>query len=402
MEEASMAATPAASGWAPVTRSLYLVAMAIFVVTIAIGILNGLNVVEFDRNQLLTHVHSGTIGWLSLSIVATTFVFFRAADVRLAAALAVFVPVYVAAFYTGSFVLRAVTGVLLLVVIAWLVVWAWRTYLASTRSLPGLGLALALSMFALGGVVGVLLQVGFAAGTTIVPGDGIGAHAGAMTFGYLVLAAMAVQEWRVKGTTGMPRGGLVQMGALFAGGLVIVLALLTGAAQAGGMLYLLAELIAVVLFAIRILPISLRTSWSAASAERHLAAASIWIVVSLAIFMYLVALLIGANGDINAVPGGMLVASDHATYIGVITNTTFAILTTLLGAAAGSALARQLVFWGLNLGLLVFVIGLITAIEALKVIGAPVMGVSLLLGLGVYAMGLLATRRDPAPAELAG
>jgi hypothetical protein len=395
-----MAVARGASSWAPIARSLYLVAMAIFLVTIAIGILNGLNLVEFDRNQLLTHVHSGTIGWLSLSIVATTFVYFRSADPRLAAALAIFVPVYVAAFYTGNFALRAVTGVLLFVVIGWLVIWVWRAYLASSRSLPGLGLAMALSMFALGAVVGVLLQVGFAAGAAIVPGDGIGAHAGAMTFGYLVLAAMAVQEWRVKRTTGMPRGGVVQFAALFAGGLVIVFALLANSSQIGGMLYLLAELIAVVLFAIRILPVSLRTSWTAASAERHLAAASIWIVVSLAIFMYLVSQFIAANGDQAAIETGILVASDHATYIGVITNTTFAILTTLLAGAAGNALARQLTFWGMNLGLLVFVVGLVAENEMLKAIGAPVMGLSLLLGLAVFAMGVIATRLDPPPTAL--
>jgi hypothetical protein len=168
------------------------------------------------------------------------------------------------------------------------------------------------------------------------------------------------------------------------------------------MLYLLAELVAVILFIVRILPTSLRTSWGAASAERHLAAASIWIVVALGLFMYLVVLLIGAQGDINAVPAGMLIASDHATYIGVITNTTFAILTTLLAGAAGSTAIRQVVFWGLNLGLLVFVIGLVTSVEALKMIGAPVMGASLLIGLAVFAMGLLATRPDPAPDALTG
>ena len=36
-----------------------LVAMALFVITIVIGIVNGLDLYEFDRNQLLTHVHSG-------------------------------------------------------------------------------------------------------------------------------------------------------------------------------------------------------------------------------------------------------------------------------------------------------------------------------------------------------
>jgi hypothetical protein len=394
-----MRAEGADSGWAVTVRSLFLVAMAIFLVTIGIGILNGLDVVEFDRNQLLTHVHSGTIGWLTLGIVATTFMAFRRADPRLATALAVFVPVYVAAFYTGSFALRAITGVALFAVIAWLVAWVWATYLASGRALPQLGLALAISMFALGAVVGVLLQVGFASGIAIVPGDGIGAHAGAMTFGYLVLAGMSVQEWRVRGTTGMPAAGLVQLGALFAGGLILVVALLANQAQVGGMLYLLAELVAVVLFVVRILPRSLRIDWVAAFEARHLAAASIWIVVAMAIFMYLVAQFVAAKGDTSGINTGILVASDHSTYIGVITNTSFAILTALLAGAAGNALARQLAFWGMNLGLAVFVVGLATGTEILKQIGAPTMGLSLLLGLLVFAAGLVATRRRTDPLE---
>lgn len=392
-----MTTTGVDSTWAPTARSLYLVAMAIFVVTIAIGILNGLDLVEFDHNQLLTHVHSGTIGWLTLGIVATTFVAYRMADARLAAALAVLVPVYVAAFYTGSYVLRAVTGLVLFAAIAWLVWWAWRAYLGSTRTLSRLGLTLAISMFALGAVVGVLLQVGFAAGTAIVPGDGIGAHAGAMTFGYLVLAGMAVQEWRVRGTTGIPAAGAVQLAALFVGGLFIVGALLTGQGQIGGMLYLLAELVAVVLFLVRIVPRALRINWTAASAERHIAAAAIWIVIALGIFMYLVMQFVAAAGDVTAINPGILVASDHSTYIGVISNTVFAILTTLLGVREGSASARQVVFWGMNAGLAVFVVGLIGGTVILKEIGAPLMGACLLLGLAVFGRGLWSTRRDPAP-----
>ena len=67
-----MAASSGDSGYAGAARNLYLVAMAIFLVTIGIGIPNALNVVEFDRNQILTHVHSGTVGWLTLTIVATS------------------------------------------------------------------------------------------------------------------------------------------------------------------------------------------------------------------------------------------------------------------------------------------------------------------------------------------
>jgi hypothetical protein len=394
-----VAVSAGASPWAATARSLYLVAMAVFLVTIGIGILNGLDAVEFDRNQLLTHVHSGTVGWLTLAIVATAFLAYRAADLRLAVALAVAVPVYVVAFYTGSFPFRAIAGVALLVVIVWLLAWTWRTYLAGERSLPRLGLALALTTFTYGAIVGVLLQVGFAANATIVPGDGIGAHAGAMTFGYLVLAGMAISEWRVLGTTGMPRGGLVQMGALFIGGLILSLALLTGAAQVGGGLYLVAQLIAVVLFLVRVVPKAVR-GLAGRDGEGHLALASLWIVLALALFMYLVSQFM-SNPDPDAINPGLLVGSDHSVYIGVITNSVFAVLAAVLGARAGSWAVRAIVQWGMNLGLIVFVIGLVSDTQVLKQVGAPTMGVCLLLGLAVYGMGLAGARTDPEPEALA-
>ena len=50
------------------TRALFLNAMALFTITVLIGILNGLDLVEFSHNQLLTHVHAGTLGWITLSV----------------------------------------------------------------------------------------------------------------------------------------------------------------------------------------------------------------------------------------------------------------------------------------------------------------------------------------------
>ncbi len=66
--------------------------------------------------------------------------------------------------------------------------------------------------------------------------------------------------------------------ALFLGGLVISISLLAGAEQAGGGIYLLTQLIAVVLFVVRIWPTSLRIDWLEATPLRHIAAASIWVV----------------------------------------------------------------------------------------------------------------------------
>ncbi len=372
--------------WVVAARDLYLVAMAVFVLNIVIGILNGADAVDFDRNQILTHVHAGTVGWLSLTIVASTFLLFRAADRRLMLTLAVLVPVYVIAFYTGSYPFRAVSGVALLLAIGWLVWWVWQQYLGGERSLPRLAVVLGLTSFAYGAIFGVLLQVAFAAGITILPGDGIAAHASAMTFGYLVLVAMGLIEWRLLGTRDLPMSGVVQVGALFLGGLVISLSLLAGAEQAGGGIYLLTQLIAVVAFVVRVGPRVLRVSWLAAEPIRHLAAASIWVVAALILFMYIVFQFISKPDDPNALPLNILIASDHAVYLGVITNIVLGLLTMLLlRADVRRSWVGQVIFWGVNLGLLVFVIGLIVDTAELKRIGAPVMGLTLLLSLGLLA-----------------
>jgi hypothetical protein len=375
-----------AQPWAATARDLYLVAMAVFLVTIVIGILNGADAVEFDHNAILTHVHSGTVGWMTLALVASAFLLFRQADRRLMVALALLVPTYVLAFYTGNFAFRAIGGVALLVAIGWLLVWVWGRYLAGERTLPRLAVTLGLTSFGYGAVVGVLIQAAFAMNIEILPGNYVGAHASAMTFGYLVLVAFGLIEWRILGTRDLPMLGLIQVGALFIGGVIISLALLLGAEQIGGMLYLLAQLVAVVLFAIRIWPRSLRVGWLAGSPARHFGIASVWTVVALVMFMVLVfAVITSADPTTEAAaPLNVLIASDHSVYIGVVTNIVLGLLSVLVlrGAAAW---VSHLVFWGVNLGLVVFVIGLLLDSPEIKRIGAPVMGVTLLVALGFLA-----------------
>ena len=392
--------------WVVTARDLFLVAMALFVVTIVIGILNGADIVEFDRNQLLTHVHAGTLGWMTLTIVASSFILFRAADRRLMLTLAVLVPIYVAAFYTGSLPFRAIGGVALLIAIGWLLVWLWRQFLTGERSLPRLAVVLGLSTFGYGAVIGVLLQVQFALGRQILTGDAIGAHASAMTFGYLVLVAMGLIEWRLLGTRGLPRAGLVQVGSLFAGGLVISVGLLAGAVQAAGGIYLLTQLVAIVLFVTRIWPTALRASWLNAGPVRHIAAASLWVVGALILFMYLVLIFLQNPTDPNAFPLNVVVASDHSVYIGVITNIVLGLLLALVAGEVAMGVARrawigQVTFWGVNLGLAVFVLGLIVNTAEMKRIGAPVMGVALLVALAIVAARAVSATLASAESDLA-
>jgi hypothetical protein len=383
-----------ATPWVATARDLYLVAIAVFLVTIAIGILNGADAVEFDRNAILTHVHSGTVGWLSLTIVASTFLLFRAADRALMLTLAVLVPVYVLAFYTGNLPFRAISGGALLLAIAWLLWWAWATYLGGERTLPRLAVVLGLTSFGYGAIVGVLIQVALAMEITVLPGDTVGAHASAMTFGYLVLTAMGFIEWRLLDTRGLPTLGLVQVGALFLGGIIISVALLAGAEQIGGMLYLLAELIAVVLFVIRIWPTAMRGPWGSALPTRHFAAASVWAVAALLLFMYIVFTIISASDpDTAELPFNILIASDHAVYIGVITNIVVGLLSLLFLRGAAGWVAH-VIFWGLNLGLLVFAVGLIVDTAEIKRIGAPLMGLTLLVALGLLASRMLGGAPD--------
>ena len=379
------------SDWPSTVRGLYFTAMAVFLVTIAIGILNGSDAVDFNHDQILTHVHSGTLGWITLTIVAATAWLARGIDRRLAVGLAAIIPIYVAAFYLANPVLREVVGGILLVLIVWLVVWAWQV--AGARTLPTLAVALGLTTFTYGAVIGVIRQVQLAGNAVPLPAnaDIVGAHASAMVFSYLILVAMGLLEWRILGTTDRPRAAIAQVALLFAGGVIIsgtLLFLSQDAVQAAGGLYLLVELIAVVIFAIRILPTALRSTWSDGTAGRHLATSAAFVVIATVIFLVVIARFIANPGIAATDTGiiGLLTASDHAAFIGVITNLMLGLLFLLTADRpmrwpwAGGA-----IYWGVNVGLVVFLAGLILDQVALKRIGAPLMGVALLLGLAVLA-----------------
>lgn len=51
-------------------KLMFTISMLVFILTISIGILNAVNAIEFNRAWILLHVHSGTLGWLSISAIA--------------------------------------------------------------------------------------------------------------------------------------------------------------------------------------------------------------------------------------------------------------------------------------------------------------------------------------------
>ena len=90
------------------TRLLFRVALAIFTATVLIGIFNGFHFVDLPRAVLLTHVHAGTLGWITLVATGAALWLYADAGSRLeghahgvAIGMSVAVPVYVVAFLTG-------------------------------------------------------------------------------------------------------------------------------------------------------------------------------------------------------------------------------------------------------------------------------------------------------------
>jgi hypothetical protein len=227
-----------------------------------------------------------------------------------------------------------------------------------------------------------------------------------MVFSYLIVVAMGLLEWRVLGTENRPRAGVVQLVLLFIGGALLSITLLflsKEAQQPVGGLYLLMELIAVILFATRVLPSAIR-GWGTSAAGRHIATSAVLVIIAIAIFMYMVFRFItDPNLDVNN-PNitGTLIASDHSAFVGVITNLMLGLLLVLTGDRVGRRAGLDTAaYWGLNVGLVIFLVGLVANVAIVKEIGAPLMGISLLLALALAAERFMASDLSVAEAPAA-
>ena len=369
---------------------LFQAAMLIFVVTVAIGVLNGTKVLgTLDRAVLLTHVHAGTLGWITLGVVAVCLWMFGGAAPRaanesvvrgLVVTMVLAVPVYVAAFFSGNFVARAILSVPVLAGIVLLLGWVameTRHIGLGRLTVPQLSAFAGVTTLVVGSTLGVYAQFGFASGELFDAGAAIGGHVSAQVVGYLVLMGMALIEW-IRRPDGGPASlaGRIQVGLLFLGGLLIAVALLLNNQQAAGPSVLF-ELVALVIFLVRIGWNSVRTSWTAVGSARHAAAAVPF-------------------SDFSQVPRSVGITLDHAMFVGVMTNLNFAMLYRLT-AARSSVLrwADNWIFWGLNSGVAAFIVVLLFDITFFERFTAPIMGAAILLGLVTYAARL---RGGPTPA----
>lgn len=393
-------------------RSAFQYGLAIFTLTALLGLANATQLFgALDRNTLLTHLHSGTLGWITMGVIGLAIWIFGGADKTVAVRVsAASTAAYVLAFWSGNYQARAVFGVTELAVIVY---WWW---FAASRGMaeggfakldiPKLSVVLGLTTLVIGSTLGVIVQVILGTGNQLPQStDLVGAHASAQTGGYLVLTAAGVIEWQLTGGGRRSLAGFVQVALLFIGGLVLAFSLLLSAqigsaAQGLAGLATLITIAGIIVVAARLGRAALGVSWGSGG-KRHIALGVPWVAAAVIFQFFLVQQFIASQGDINKVSVGLLHSLDHSYFIGLMTNVLFGSVLLLTAEEARPwSWADNVIFWGLNVGAAAFVFVLITvgSGEGAKPFThpvsftAPIMGLSALLGVATLLMRLQGAR----------
>ena len=380
-------------------------ALLIFAYTVVIGILNGTDLVDFDRKTLLSHVHTGTLGWITTSVFAAALWLFGRTPApgwrdTLASVLpistVVAVVAYNIAFLTTSGSGRpTIGGFMLLVILGW-VAWIFGSRKDSVLSVPRLGILAAVLTLTLGGLLGVLLGVMIATGNDILPGDANASHPATMVIGFLIPVGMALAEWNVRPELleeKATRAGWFQIGLPFMGGIFVTAGLLADSPPLISV-SLPFEIIGVVILVKRLWPGLGRLDVQGAGPSFLSASTVVWLVLNIVMFIYLI---VRFQGDFDDVRVGLILALDHMMFIGVMSNSLFAQIRHAVPGVKPAAV--RVLFLAMNIGLAGFVLGLLADAAILKQLFTPVMGLGILHGIVLFTMALQRDPVEPAPAQ---
>jgi hypothetical protein len=396
----------------PADRAVYRAfqfGLGIFGLTALLGLANATRIFgELSRDTLLTHLHSGTLGWITMGVIGVTIWLFagRGETVSRNVLLSGLVTAaYVLAFWSGNFPARAITGSLELLVILYWWWWAWGRALAEgfgKIDVPKLSVVLGLTILTIGAIVGVTIQMFLALGLTLPTSpELIGTHAAAQIGGYLVLVSAGIAEWRLTGGGKRTGAGLAQAYALFLGGLFLAIGVGMNIQPLQGIATLL-QVIGILIVVVRFGGKVLSAPWGEASGTRHVAIAVPFLVIGLALEIWFLASIIQAQGDFTKISLGLVHALDHSMFVGLMTNTLFGVI--LFATAGGTRVwpwADNLIFWGLNIGAASFILVLLTVGSGYSAPGpfqhpvaytASLMGLSALLGIATLQQRLRVAR----------
>jgi hypothetical protein len=381
-------------------RNLFRAAMVIFVITIVIGILNGTDLWEVPRNTLLTHVHSGTLGWITLSVFAAAILILSGPGDRtgtMANFAILAIAAYILAFWSVDLtdtvsIQRPIGGTLAFIAMVWVLIWAVRTRSGKGYDVAQFGIVLALLFLAFGAVLGVLLGLQLADVEVVAPENSerlAGGHPGAMVIGFVVLAGVALIEWLIQDRPprlAEARWGVAQMVVIFLAGLSVVLGFLLDIEPLltlGVPLQIVGTIILLVRHRSRLAP----SQWSGSTAVM-VRTAVIGLVAVVAFIAYLVPKF--TSGADIAEFVHILLAMDHTNFLLVMTLLIFAMMARRSDLSESRAMA---IYIGVVVGAVGFVFGLVLDQALLKRIFTPILGVALL-----YGIVQLMRSRDRSPA----
>lgn len=378
------------------TRLVFLVSVLFLLGTVTLGFLNVFTTGALPRWQLLVHLHSGTLGWLTLSVFGATVWLFAAGRsvsdrfvdrVRwLALAMVLtflgLIASFGLAFSQGGefFALLAVFAPL-----AALTIWATAAFfLQHLRTLPTVTTAHASTaagflVLAIGVTFAVAVALG-RAGVATVPDVALTGHVFGI-LGYEVLVTTGIVEWLVRRGEGdrWGRAGRTQVGLGVLIGCwvpLVVLLLIAGVPEGPlSLLLLVGILVLLVLFGLiffgRIGVRALRTSPLTAGPDAWLFFATLWFAVGVLSFPLRFLL-----GD----PAWWMTVNTHVAFVGIVSNLLFGVISARTRTDdAEPTWAQPAAMWLMNGGLVVFIATFIATGERH---GALVMGVGVLLALG--------------------
>lgn len=378
-------------GMPSASRNLFRAALVIFIVTVVIGILNGIDVWDPPRNTLLTHVHAGTLGWITLGVFGGAIWMMGGDDsTKVMANYSILaIAAYVLAFWSVDLtdtvsIQRPIGGTLAFIAMVWVFWWAVRSMRGRSYDVAQFGMILALAFLVFGAVLGVLLGLQLADVDIVAPENAdrlAESHPGAMVAGFVVLAGLALIEWLIQDRApklAESRIGAAQMLLLLLAGVVLVLGFLLnieGLLQLGVPLQVIGAIILLGRHGRRLAP----SEWAGETERKFVRVAVLGLVAVVALIAYLISQIVG--GAEFAELFGVALAMDHTNFLLVSTSLIFAMMSR---GSIISETANRVIFWGLTIGALGFAVGLIAESDVTKRIFTPILGLALLHGIFTY------------------
>lgn len=387
-------------------KILFMGSLLIFLINIYFGFDNSLTVGEIDRWQTLIHLHSGSIGWITLSAIGMAIWLVtgeREVDSGYESRIRtlVWAAVVIFAGYVVSFGLAfsrpsGFLVALLPIFGAGSVIVLWISAIFSFSQFKHQSVvttvhylaAGALLTAAIGATVGMLLGLERVIGQflPLPSADRVGAHAGMMDT-YLFLVASAIVEWSTrKEVQRWSWAGLAQALLWMVGAALVPIAFFLNVVEQVLPIFGLMLLLGMLIFLFRYAWRALANLPVGGGVKPWVFFGTLWLIIYMGLFLYAV---VGTGGDFSVLPLWYFALFAHAGFVGMMTNLIMAVVASR-GQDGASVMSwgEPLSLWTINLGLLVFV-GL--KISSDIRLGAIAMGIGILLGVFTMFRRLVAS-----------